>query len=122
MLHFIRVEVQDLHKRIDYLHEKINKSPTRNEIVGWLVAISSTAAFLNTIMQNMKAQVNLGQILQGGLAALVGWLFKTVNDLQQEVATLKAQVAAYSESIGGFNQNLIIIEEVIREILFKLGG
>jgi len=22
----------------------------------------------------MKAQVNLGQILQGGLAALVGWL------------------------------------------------
>ena len=122
MLHFIRVEVQDLHKRIDYLHEKINKSPTRNEIVGWLVAISSTAAFLNTIMQNMKAQVNLGQILQGGLAALVGWLFKTVNDLQQEVATLKAQVAAYSESIGGFNQNLIIIEEVIREILFKVGG
>ena len=50
MLHFIRVEVQELHKRIDYLHEKINKSPTRNEIVGWLVAISSTAAFLNTIM------------------------------------------------------------------------
>ena len=50
MLHLIRVEVQDLHKRIDYLHEKINKSPTRAEIVGWLVAISSTAAFLNTIM------------------------------------------------------------------------
>ena len=24
MLHLIRVEVQDLHKRIDYLHEKIN--------------------------------------------------------------------------------------------------
>ena len=50
MLHFIRVEVQELHKRIDYLHEKINKSPSRGEIVGWLVAISSTAAFLNTIM------------------------------------------------------------------------
>ena len=70
----------------------------------------------------MKAQVNLGQILQGGLAALVGWLFKTVNDMQQEVATLKAQISAYSESIVGFNQNLIIIEEVIREILFKVGG
>ena len=40
----------------------------------------------------MKAQVNLGQILQGGLAALVGWLFKTVNDMQQEVATLNAQI------------------------------
>ena len=70
----------------------------------------------------MEAKINLNQILQGGLAALVGWLFKTVNDLQQEVATLKAQVQAYQESIAGFNQNLIVIEEVIREILFKVGG
>ena len=70
----------------------------------------------------MKATVNLNQILQGGLAGLVAWLFKTVNDLQQEVATLKAQVPAYQDSINGFNQNLIIIEEVIREILFKVGG
>ena len=70
----------------------------------------------------MKATVNLSQILQGGLAALVGWLFKTVNEMQQQVATLNAQVNAYQESIVGFNQNLIIIEEVIREILFKVGG
>ena len=70
----------------------------------------------------MEAKINLNQILQGGLAALVGWLFKTVNDLQQEVATLKAQVEAYQNSISGFNQNLVIIEEVIREILFKVGG
>jgi len=70
----------------------------------------------------VKATVNLSQILQGGLAALVGWLFKTVNDMQQQVATLNAQVQAYQESIVGFNQNLIIIEEVIREILFKVGG
>ena len=70
----------------------------------------------------MKATVNLNQILQGGLAGLVAWLFKTVNDLQQEVATLKAQVNAYQDSINGFNQNLMIIEEVIREILFKVGG
>jgi uncharacterized protein YlxW (UPF0749 family) len=70
----------------------------------------------------MEAKINLSQILQGGLAALVGWLFKTVNDLQQEVATLKAQVEAYQNSISGFNQNLTIIEEVIREILFKVGG
>jgi len=70
----------------------------------------------------MEAKINLSQILQGGLAALVGWLFKTVNDLQQEVATLKAQVEAYQNSISGFNENLVIIEEVIREILFKVGG
>ena len=37
----------------------------------------------------MKATINLNQILQGGLAALVGWLFKTVNDLQQQVAARK---------------------------------
>ena len=70
----------------------------------------------------MKATVNLNQILQGGLAGLVAWLFKTVNDMQQEVATLKAQVGAYQNSIAGFNDNLTIIEEVIREILFKVGG
>jgi len=70
----------------------------------------------------MKATVNLSQVLQGGLAALVGWLFKTVNDMQQQVATLNAQVQAYSDSINGFNQNLMIIEEVIREILLKVGG
>lgn len=70
----------------------------------------------------MEAKINLNQILQGGLAMLVGWLFKTVNDLQQEVATLKAQVVAYQDSIAGFNQNLLVIEEVIREILFKVGG
>jgi len=70
----------------------------------------------------MEAKININQILQGGLAGLVAWLFKTVNDLQQEVATLKAQVEAYQNSISGFNQNLTIIEEVIREILFKVGG
>jgi hypothetical protein len=51
----------------------------------------------------MKAQVNLGQILQGGLAALVGWLFKTVNDLQQEVATLKAQGRWIMDCCGNCN-------------------
>ena len=50
MLQLIAEDVQNLHKRIDYLHEKINKSPTRQEIIGWLVAISSTAALLNTLM------------------------------------------------------------------------
>jgi hypothetical protein len=48
----------------------------------------------------MKAQVNLGQILQGGLAALVGWLFKTVNDLQQEVATLSMDMKVELQSHG----------------------
>jgi len=40
----------------------------------------------------MKTTVNLSQVLQGGLAALVGWLFKTVNDLQQSVAVYMVQI------------------------------
>tara|TARA_R100001230_G_scaffold17041_1_gene7912 strand:- start:105 stop:290 length:186 start_codon:yes stop_codon:yes gene_type:complete len=50
MLQLIAEDIQNLHKRIDYLHEKINKTPSRQEIIGWLVAISSTAALLNTLM------------------------------------------------------------------------
>ena len=45
-----------------------------------------------TLILYEKTQVNLSQVLQGGLAALVGWLFKTVNDLQQEVAVLMVQI------------------------------
>ena len=69
----------------------------------------------------MKATVNLNQICKVDL--LVGCLaFKTVNDMQQEVATLKALVSGYQNSIQDNNQQLLIIEEVIREILFKVGG
>ena len=50
MLHIIKEDVTKLHERIDFLHEKINKTPTRQEVVGWLVAITSAAAFLNSIM------------------------------------------------------------------------
>ena len=47
----------------------------------------------------MKATVNLNQILQGGLAGLVAWLFKTVNDLQQEVAVLMVQIVGAKEDL-----------------------
>ena len=53
---------------------------------------SSGLTRLKESEQIMKATVNLNQILQGGLAGLVAWLFKTVNDLQQEVATLMVQI------------------------------
>lgn len=49
-LQLIKEEIDIANKRIDELHEKINKSPTRQEILGWLVAITSSAAFLNSIM------------------------------------------------------------------------
>ena len=47
----------------------------------------------------MKATVNLNQVLQGGLAGLVAWLFKTVNDLQQEVAVLMVQITSAKEDL-----------------------
>ena len=49
-LQLIKEEIDIANKRIDELHEKINKSPSRQEILGWLVAITSSAAFLNSIM------------------------------------------------------------------------
>jgi|TARA_R110002124_G_scaffold100857_1_gene248197 hypothetical protein len=70
----------------------------------------------------MKAQVNLSQVLQGGLAALVGWLFKTVNDLQQEVTALQVEVI---NSNGKLNDVLNIIQGIdseITEIIWKIGG
>ena len=49
-LQLIKEEIDIAKNRIDELHEKINKSPSRQEILGWLVAITSSAAFLNSIM------------------------------------------------------------------------
>jgi|TARA_R100001460_G_scaffold74118_5_gene115179 hypothetical protein len=49
-LQIIKEEIDTANTRIDELHEKINKSPSRQEILGWLVAITSSAAFLNSIM------------------------------------------------------------------------
>ena len=49
-LQIIKEEIDTANYRIDELHEKINKSPSRQEILGWLVAITSSAAFLNSIM------------------------------------------------------------------------
>jgi|TARA_Y100000114_G_C11507282_1_gene207287 hypothetical protein len=70
----------------------------------------------------MKAQVNLSQILQGGLAALVGWLFKTVNDLQQEVAVAMVQIADLKDDMMSLAIREQELNNAITEILIKLGG
>jgi hypothetical protein len=70
----------------------------------------------------MKAQVNISQILQGGLAALVGWLFKTVNDLQQEVAVLRVQVDTAKQNLVDLAMREQELNSAITEILIKLGG
>jgi len=70
----------------------------------------------------MKATINLNQILQGGLAALVGWLFKTVNDLQQQVAVSKVQISKLEQSIVDLSLRERELNSAITEVLIKLGG
>ena len=42
MLNLILLEgQQDINKRIDELHEKVNQKLSRQELTGWLVAISA---------------------------------------------------------------------------------
>lgn len=70
----------------------------------------------------MKATVNLNQVLQGGLAGLVAWLFKTVNDLQQEVAVLMVQIVGAKEDLMDLAIREQELNNAITEILIKLGG
>jgi len=70
----------------------------------------------------MKAQVNLSQVLQGGLAALVGWLFKTVNDLQQEVTALQVEVINSNSKLNDVLNIIQNIDSEITEIIWKIGG
>jgi len=70
----------------------------------------------------MKATVNLSQVLQGGLAALVGWLFKTVNDLQQEVTALQVEVINSNSKLADVLNIIQGIDSEITEIIWKIGG
>ena len=70
----------------------------------------------------MKATVNLNQILQGGLAALVAWLFKTVNDLQSQVAVYMVQIQKLEESVLDLAMRERELNSALTEILIKLGG
>lgn len=70
----------------------------------------------------MKATVNLNQILQGGLAGLVAWLFKTVNDLQKEVAVLMVQINDAKDDLINLAMREQELNSAITEILIKLGA
>ena len=70
----------------------------------------------------MEAKINLNQVLQGGLAALVGWLFKTVNDLQQEVTALQVEVINANQKVSDVLNIIQNIDSEITEIIWKIGG
>ena len=70
----------------------------------------------------MEAKINLNQVLQGGLAALVGWLFKTVNDLQQQVTALQVEIINANQKVNDVLNIIQGIDSEITEIIWKIGG
>ncbi len=70
----------------------------------------------------MKATVNLKQVLQGGLASLVAWLFQTVNQLQSQVAVYMVQIQKLEENIVGLAMRERELNSALTDVLIKLGG
>ena len=50
MLNLILEGQQDINKRIDQLHEKVNQKISRQELSGWLVAGSALVVLVNALM------------------------------------------------------------------------
>ena len=50
MLQLILEGQQNINKRIDELHEKVNQKISRQELSGWLVAISALVVLINNLM------------------------------------------------------------------------
>ena len=70
----------------------------------------------------MEMKVNPSQIIQGGLAALVSWLFRTVQQLTNEVAVLKAEVVNANDRLAEVITIVSGISGEITEIIWKIGG
>ena len=71
---------------------------------------------------NGNIKINPSQILQGGLAALVAWLFRTVQQLTNEVAVLKAEISNANERLAEVLTVISGISGEITEIIWKIGG
>ena len=109
-------KLDDIDKKLD---EKLDKSEFY-KVLGLVATVILIVGSLS--MQGyMKAQVNLSQVLQGGLAALVGWLFKTVNDLQQEVTALQVEVINSNSKLSDVLNIIQNIDSEITEIIWKIG-
>ena len=71
---------------------------------------------------NGSIKINPSQILEGGLAALVAWLFRTVQQLTNEVAVLKAEVTNGNERLAEVLTIVSGLSGEITEIIWKIGG
>ena len=110
-------KLDDIDKKLD---EKLDKSEFY-KVLGLVATVILIVGSLS--MQGyMKAQVNLSQVLQGGLAALVGWLFKTVNEQQQEVTALQVEVINSNSKLSDVLNIIQNIDSEITEIIWKIGG
>ena len=110
--------------RLDRLEEKLDNKLDKSEfykVLGLVATVILVVATLN--MQGyMKATVNLNQVLQGGLAALVAWLFQTVNQLQSQVAVYMVQIQKLEENIVGLAMRERELNSALTDVLIKLGG
>ena len=111
-------------ERLDKLEEKLDNKLDKTEFYKVLGLVATVVLIVGSLsmQEYMKATVNLSQILQGGLAALVGWLFKTVNDLQQEVTALKVEVINSNSKLADVLNIIQGIDSEITEIIWKIGG
>ena len=41
---------KEFDKKLSEIHQRINQRPTRSELTGWLIAVASLGAILNSIM------------------------------------------------------------------------
>ena len=111
-------------ERLDKLEEKLDNKLDKAEFYKVLGLVATVILIVGSLnMQGyMKATVNLSQVLQGGLAALVGWLFKTVNDLQQEVTALQVEIINSNSKLNDVLNIIQGIDSEITEIIWKIGG
>lgn len=70
----------------------------------------------------MNIKVNASQLLQTGLWALIAWLFKTVNDLQQMAVEYHIRLNNIETAISSAALRERELTLQITEILIKLGG
>jgi len=70
----------------------------------------------------MKTTVNLSQVVQGGLAGLIAWLFNTVNALQQSVAVYMVQIDKLEQNIVDLAMRERELNSALTDVLIKLGG
>ena len=70
----------------------------------------------------MNIKLNPSQLLQAGILALVSWLFKTVNELQQLASVYQIQIDKLEQVVVDLAMREKELNSALTEVLIKLGG